>query len=353
MTHISNISTTLSQLGDFLGQFKTTGITKNEKIPHNEMFFDAFVKAIDTAEIHNGWFTKDNVLYSIEQWSNTLKYNIIKSWINKYHFNIDKSKTVAIIMAGNIPLVGFHDFLAVLVSGHDVLIKQSSNDKQFLPLIVSYLETLDSGLKGRITFTEGKLEGFDAVLATGSNNTSRYFEYYFKGKPSIIRKNRNSVAVLTGKETPEQLKGLSEDIFRYYGLGCRNVSKLFIPKDYDFDVFFNAMYHWHPIINETKYSNNYDYNKAVYLMSEFDMLENGFLMLKEDTSYGSPIATLFYEYYDSTEELKAKLSQDKEQIQCIVSNGFSATEVTFGETQKPELWDYADNVDTVDFLLKI
>lgn len=353
MTHISNISTTLSQLGDFLGQFKTTGITKNEKIPHNEMFFEAFIKAIDTAEIHNSWFTRDNVLYSTEQWSNVLNYNNINTWLDKYNFNIDKSKTVAIIMAGNIPLVGFHDFLSVLVSGHHVLIKQSSNDKHFLPLIVSYLETLNHEIKGRIKFTDSKLDNFDAVIATGSNNTSRYFEYYFKGKPSIIRKNRNSVAVLTGNETPEQLKLLSEDIFRYYGLGCRNVSKLFIPKDYDFDAFFNAIYHWHPIINETKYANNYDYNKAVYLMSEFDMLENGFLMLKEDTSYGSPIATVFYEYYNSIEELRTKISTDKEQIQCIVSNGFSATEVTFGETQKPELWDYADNVDTVDFLLKI
>ena len=208
-------------------------------------------------------------------------------------------------------------------------------------------------LKGKITFTEDKLQEFDAVIATGSNNTARYFEYYFKNKPSIIRQNRNSVAVLTGDETEEQLSGLSEDIFRYYGLGCRNVSKLFVPKNYNFDGFFNAMYKWHPIIEEAKYANNYDYNKAVYLMSEFDMLENGFLMIKEDQSYASPIATVFYEYYDSLDQLQKKLTIDKDLIQCVVSKGLTKSDIKFGMTQKPQLWDYADNVNTIEFLLKI
>ena len=197
------------------------------------------------------------------------------------------------------------------------------------------------------------MEGFDAVIATGSDNTARYFEYYFKEVPSIIRKNRNSVAVLTGEETNEQLESLSEDIFRYYGLGCRNVSKLFVPKDYNFKDFFEAIYKWHPIINQAKYANNYDYNKAVYLMSEFDMLENGFLMIKEDDSYASPIATVFYEYYNSEEALRKKLSDDENKIQCVVASGFSDSEIKFGETQRPELWDYADDVDTIAFLLKI
>lgn len=353
MSNISNISKTLEQLGDFLSQFRVSGITQKDNIPHNEMFFSPFVQLIESAENHNGWFTKDNVLFAIEEWSNLLTFSNINTWINKYHFKDVNPKTVAIIMAGNIPLVGFHDFLSVLITGHNVLIKQSSNDKQFLPLIVSYLEHLDESLKGRIQFTDGKLENFDAVIATGSDNTSRYFEYYFKGKPAIIRKNRNSVAVLTGHETESQLKALSEDIFRYYGLGCRNVSKIFVPKDYHFDAFFNGMYHWHPIINEVKYANNYDYNKAVYLMSEFDLLENGFLMLKEDASYSSPIATVFYEYYNAVEEIKNKLIQDKEKVQCIVSNGLFNNEVPFGNTQKPQLWDYADAIDTVEFLLKI
>ena len=353
MDNKDSIVKTLENLGNFLSQFKTSGISKNENIPFNDLFFDAFKQQIETAENYNGWFTKDNVLFAIEQWSNLLNYSNINTWLQKYSFKKNNSKTVAIIMAGNIPFVGFHDFISVLVSGHNVLIKQSSNDKNFLPLLVRYLETIDPSYKNTIRFTDGKLEDFDAVIATGSNNTSRYFEYYFKGKPSIIRKNRNSVAVLTGNETKEQMAALSEDIFRYYGLGCRNVSKLFVPKNYDFDKFFNAIYKWHPIIEEIKYANNYDYNKAVYLMSEFEMLENGFLMLKEDSSYGSPIATLFYEYYETVESIKQKLEQDKEQIQCIVSDGLFSNEVKFGHTQKPELWDYADDVDTVDFLLKI
>jgi len=256
-------------------------------------------------------------------------------------------------MAGNIPLVGFHDFLSVLISGHKVIVKQSSNDKQLLPYLAKYLEYVEPNFKGSITFTEEKLTHFDAVIATGSNNTARYFEYYFKDKPSIIRNNRNSIAVLKGNETPEDLKNLSEDIFRYYGLGCRNVSKIFVPKGYDFNAFFESVYHWHPIINKAKYANNYDYNKAVYLMSEFDMLENGFLMIKEDESFSSPIATLFYEFYDELEDLKSTLNSKKDQIQCVVSNGFMENEITFGNTQKPQLWDYADNADSIEFLLSI
>ena len=204
-----------------------------------------------------------------------------------------------------------------------------------------------------MTFLEQKLEGFDAVIATGSDNTARYFEFYFKDKPSIIRKNRNSLAILTGDETKEDLLKLSNDIFQYYGLGCRSVSKLFVPKDYNFDDFFEAIYHWNPIINGAKYANNYDYNKAVYLMSEFKMLENGFLMIKEDESYASPIATLFYEHYDSLESLNKQLNVDADKIQCIVSNQLSEDHLHFGITQTPQLEDYADGVNTVDFLLKI
>lgn len=256
-------------------------------------------------------------------------------------------------MAGNIPLVGFHDFLSVLISGHNVLVKQSSNDKHLLPFLAKYLEVVEPKFKGKIKFTEEKLENFDVVIATGSDNTARYFEYYFKNKPSIIRKNRNSVAVLSGNETQEQLEALSEDIFRYYGLGCRNVSKLFVPKNYNFEAFFKGVFHWNSIINGAKYANNYDYNKAVYLMSEFDILENGFLMIKEDASFASPIATMFYEYYSNETELKSKIEKNKNNIQCIVGQGFDSNEIAFGKTQQPNLWDYADDVDTIAFLLKI
>jgi len=342
-----------AELGKFLSQFSREKIEKQDNIKLNDLFFGGFKHQIKLAQEHNGWFTNENIYFSIEGWSNLLNNSNIKNWLKKYPFNGVDSKKVAIIMAGNIPLVGFHDFISVLISGHDVLVKQSSNDKYLLPYLAKYLEHVEPNFKNKITFTEEKLEGFDAVIATGSDNTARYFEYYFKDKPSIIRKNRNSVAVLTGSETKGELEALSDDIFRYYGLGCRNVSKLFVPKDYNFKDFFEAIYKWHPIINQAKYANNYDYNKAVYLMSEFEMLENGFLMIKEDLSYSSPIATLFYEYYDSKEELKEKLNDDEDKIQCIVSSGFVDSEIKFGETQRPELWNYADDVDTIEFLLKI
>ncbi|WP_405571368.1 acyl-CoA reductase [Winogradskyella sp. Asnod2-B02-A] len=353
MSNKNYISNAFVELGKFINQFATIPFAKQEHVLQNDLFFDGFKHQIKLAKEHNGWFTESNIVYTLNAWSNELTDSKINDWTSKYNFNIKNPKTVAIIMAGNIPLVGFHDFLSVLISGHNVLVKQSSNDKHLLPFLAKYLEVIEPNFKGRITFTEEKLENFDAVIATGSDNTARYFEYYFKNKPSIIRKNRNSVAVLTGNETSEELEALSDDIFRYYGLGCRNVSKIFIPKNYNFDAFFNAVYKWHPIINESKYANNYDYNKAVYLMSEFEMLENGFLMIKEDESYASPIATLFYEYYSDANDLKDKLIADKDKIQCIVSNKFTGNYIAFGETQNPQLSDYADNLDTIEFLLKI
>ena len=341
------------KLGDFLSQFSSESFEKKDHIAHNDLFFDGFKHQIKLAKEHNGWFNKENVVFALNGWSNQLTNSNINKWLSKYEFNTESLKTIAIVMAGNIPLVGFHDFISVLISGQKVLVKQSSNDKHLLPFLAKYLEHVEPEFKGRISFTEDKLENFDAVIATGSDNTARYFEYYFRDKPSVIRKNRNSVAILTGKETEDELVALSEDIFRYYGLGCRNVSKLFVPRDYDFQKFFKAMYHWNPIIHQNKYANNYDYNKAVYLMSMFEMLENGFLMIKEDESFSSPIATVFYEYYDSEEKLKKTLSYKNDAIQCVVSNGFRDDEIKFGQTQLPNLWDYADNVDTITFSLKI
>ena len=341
------------KLGEFIQQFSTDCFKINEIDSANPLFYDGFKHQIKLAHEHNGWFTKENITYALNGWSKSLTANEIEKWLLKYSFDSINPKKVAIIMAGNIPLVGFHDFLSVLISGHEVIVKQSSNDKHLLPYLAKYLEHVEPEFKGKITFTEGKLNNFDAVIATGSDNTARYFEHYFKGKPAIIRKNRNSVAVLTGAETDNELKSLSEDIFRYYGLGCRNVSKLFVPTGYNFDAFFNGVYEWHPIIHQNKYANNYDYNKAVYIMSEFDLLENGFLMIKEDPSYSSPIATLFYEYYNDIETLKLQLSENKNNIQCVVSKGAVEDSVAFGQTQHPKLWEYADNVDTIAFLIKI
>ncbi|MBT8393691.1 MAG: acyl-CoA reductase [Bacteroidia bacterium] len=353
MNSIQKTAQSLVELGKFLSQFSPESIQKKDNILHNDLFFDGFKHQIKLAQENNGWFTKDSLLFALESWSNILSINNIRIWLDKYNFNIIKPKIIAVIMAGNIPLVGFHDFLSVLISGHHVLVKQSSNDKHLLAYLAKYLQHLEPSLKGKIKFTDDKLEKFDAVIATGSNNTARYFEYYFKNIPSIIRKNRNSVAVLTGNETNEQLEGLADDIFRYFGLGCRNVSKLYVPKGYNFDLFFEAMYPWHSIINENKYANNYDYNKAVYLMSQFDILDNGFLILKEDESFGSPIATLFYEFFTDKKDLERTLKKNEDKIQCIVSDNFLKNEIEFGQTQNPNLWNYADSVDTVDFLLKI
>ncbi|MFY9243079.1 MAG: acyl-CoA reductase [Polaribacter sp.] len=342
-----------TKLGDFLSQFSIDEIKKKENIEHNDLFFDGFLYQIKLAEERNSWFTKDNILFSLCSWSKVLNNSNLESLINSVSLNINTSKKVAIVMAGNIPLVGFHDFLSVLISGHTVLVKQSSNDKYLLPFLAKYLEYVEEGFKGKIIFTEEKLIDFDAVIATGSNNTARYFEYYFKNKPSIIRKSRNSVAVITGNETEEDFQKLATDVFQYFGLGCRSVSKLFVPKDFNFDAFFTGMYEKKDMINNAKYANNYDYNKAVYLMSLFDLLENGFLMIKEDKSYSSPIATVFYEYYDNPIDLKIKLHQDREKIQCIVAKDFIENEVAFGQTQHPKLTDFADGINTLEFLSNI
>ncbi len=341
---------TFVKLGEFLSQFSRENIENKDNSEFNTLFFDGFKHQLKLAEEHNSWFTKDNLLFACENWSKALTKSNIEHWVKNELLEEVNPKIVAIIMAGNIPLVGFHDFLSVLIAGHSVLVKQSSKDKQLLPYLAKFLELSDDSFKGKITFTEGKLTDFDAVIATGSNNTARYFDYYFKDKPHIIRKNRNSVAVITGEETEEDYEKLSHDIFQYFGLGCRSVSKLFVPKGYNFDPFFKGMFNQQHMINNFKYANNYDYNKAVYLMSEFNILENGFLMIKEDEHYASPIATVFYEYYDTIESLKLKLDRDNDSIQCIVSKNCIENEVPFGKTQHPELWDYADDVNTLKFL---
>ena len=353
MTSIKNRILAFTKLGHFLSQFSQEKIEKKDNIEYNDLFFDGFKHQIKLAKEHNSWFTKDNILFSLESWSESLTASNLEKWISTEKTPNNASKKVAIIMAGNIPMVGFHDFISVLISGHSVVVKQSSNDKHLIPFLAKYLEHIDENFNQKITFTEEKLEDFDAVIATGSDNTSRYFEYYFKNKPNIIRKSRNSVAVLTGNETENDFENLSEDVFRYFGLGCRSVSKIYVPKNYNFDGFFKGMYAKKEMINNAKYANNYDYNKAVYLMSEFDLLENGFLMIKEDESYASPIATIFYEYYDNLIDLKIKLYEDRNKIQCIVSKDFIENEIEFGKTQYPQLWEYADGVNTLEFLATI
>ena len=338
------------ELGNFLRQFSDGQNIKSDTVLNNDVFFDDFVSLILLSQSHNGWFTSEQVYFSIKSWANALTQENSSKWLAAYNFTEKVPKTVGLILAGNIPLVGFHDFLSVLISGNKVLVKTSSNDQKLLPFLANYLISIDNDFQNYISFVDGKLENFDAIIATGSNNTARYFEYYFKDKPSIIRKNRNSVALLNGKETTEDLKNLGEDIFRYFGLGCRNVSKLFVPRGYKFDTFFESIFEFQNVIHYEKYANNYDYNKAVFLMSNFKLLDNGFLTIKEDESYSSPISSVFYEFYDDLHDVQTKLKADADKIQCIVSNDLISGSITFGQTQNPQLWDYADNVDTMSFL---
>ena len=341
------------ELGKFLSQFSVDNNQQNDQVKFNDLFFNSFIDLIALSQSHNNWFTPDNVHFSISSWSEALTEKNLNQWLSAYSFTEKEPKNVGLILAGNIPLVGFHDFLSVLISGNNVLVKTSSKDDYLIKFLANYLIALDNRFNEKITFIEGKLENFDAVIATGSNNTARYFEYYFKNKPSIIRKSRNSVALLTGNETPEEMTLLSEDVFRYFGLGCRNVSKIFVPKNYNFDAFFNGMYAQKDVIYYEKYANNYDYNKAVFLMSNFQLLDNEFLTIKEDTSHASPISSVFYEYYEDVNEVKERIQLDAEMIQCVVSNGSIENSVYFGNTQKPNLWDYADNVDTMQFLINL
>ncbi|MDN3675902.1 acyl-CoA reductase [Flavobacterium paronense] len=352
---MNSINTKLSfvELGKFLSQFTLAEQRKKNDVLHNDLYFDTFKDLLQLSQSHNGWFTTEQVYFAVQSWAEALTAENLNKWLSEYDLTEVKPKTVALILAGNIPLVGFHDFLSVLIAGHKVLVKASSNDQHLIQFLANYLISVEPKLSYYISFTDGKLENFDAIIATGSNNTARYFEFYFKDKPSIIRKNRNSVAVLNGNESHDDLVNLGEDIFRYFGLGCRNVSKLFVPKDYSFEGFFKAIYEYKDVIYYEKYSNNYDYNKAVFLMSNFKLLDNEFLTLKEDTSYASPISSVFYEYYEDIADLQMRLKSEAEKIQCVVSNDLIPNSISFGQTQQPKLWDYADNVDTLRFLASL
>jgi len=332
-------------LGQFFSFITENEVDKKENLPKYRYLKDEFLSVLKMAEIHNPWFTQDNLKFCLEQWGKLLTESNLTDWLRNYSFT-QNPKNVGIIMAGNIPLVGFHDLLCVLLSGHNAIVKTSSKDDVLMDFVIKYLQDFDGDLKNAVQKTE-KLQNHDAVIATGSNNTARYFEYYFKEIPHIIRKNRTSVAVLNGNETTEDLKNLAEDIFRYFGLGCRNVTKLYLPKDFNTNILFEAFYDWNPIINHTKYSNNYDYNRAIYLMEQQPFLDNNFVILKKSKELHSPIGVIHYEFYENLGEVKKELAENKEKIQCIVGNGF---EVKFGETQKPSLTDYADGVDTMRFL---
>jgi len=303
------------------------------------------------AKVLNPWFTKENIEKALNAWHEQLKVDMLTAWLNPYKLEVVASpRKVLIIMAGNIPLVGFHDFLTVLISGHKVVVKMSSTDNVLLKVLIEKLLSIAPEFKESISFIDDvKNRKFDGVIATGSDNSAQYFEYYFKGAKKIIRKNRRSVALLDGSESAMELKGLADDVFSYFGLGCRNVSKLFLPKGYDLNKLFEAFFSYSYLVDHKKYGNNYDYNKAIFLMGSNKLVENGFLLMKEDKSLLSPVAMLYYEYYDDIKTVEQFIEANAEQLQCVVSK----KDIPFGNTQKPNLWDYADGVDTVDFLREL
>lgn len=301
----------------------------------------------------NPWFTPANILMAMENWAVALDKEKVEQWLASYTIQVNRPKTIGVINAGNIPFVGLHDLLSVVVSGHTYLGKNASDDNTLLPFAASLITEIAPSLKPSIRFTE-QMKGMDAVIATGSNNSARYFEYYFGKYPHIIRRNRNGIAVLTGKESEAELKLLGNDIFTYFGLGCRNVSKLYVPENYSFNTFFESIYDQNEVMNHNKYMNNFDYNNSILLLKQIPFLQNGFLIVMEDERIASPISMLHFEYYSDLKTVEKSLSEKTDQIQCIVSKDKLFTDplltkinIPFGTTQKPELWDYADGVDTI------
>lgn len=305
---------------------------------------------ISSAKQYNAWFSPQSTAMAVNAIAEMLNEPDLEKWADSNTDEPDKMNAVGLILAGNIPLVGFHDILCVLASGNKALIKLSSQDKQLIPYILGKLTEIEPGFSEQFEFIE-RLKDFDAVIATGSNNTSRYFEYYFSKVPHIIRKNRNSIAVLNGNESKEELRALGHDIFDYYGLGCRNVSKFYVPKGYNFNTFFESIEDFKSVADHHKYNNNYDYNKSIFLVNMDKHLDNGFLLLKEDKRIASPLAVVYYEEYENIQEAEKELLENEKGIQCIISRSdLSMNVLPFGQSQRPGLWDYADGVDTMAFL---
>jgi hypothetical protein len=314
-------------------------------------------QVIQQAYSENRWFTESNIRMALQAIARAfLDREKLTNWAARYPLS-DKphpEKTVALVMAGNIPLVGFHDWLCVFVAGQKAKVKLSEKDKHLLPFLAKKLGewAFESWEYTEFVGEGDKLADFDAVIATGSNNTARYFEQYFGKYPHIIRSNRNAVAVLTGYETPDDLHALGRDIFTYFGLGCRNVSKIYVPHGYHFDTLLEALHEYREIIHHDKYKNNFDYNFTLFILNQIPFQNNGCLLLKEDAALQARIASVHYEYYDDLHDIDRLLADRKDDIQCVVSNvqlrDFKA--LPFGKSQEPELDDYADGVDVLLFL---
>lgn len=313
----------------------------------------ALQEIVERTSRSNPWFTPENQYAALEAIaSQFLDSSKLEKWLEAYPEKGNKTPAkVALVLAGNLPLVGFHDWLCVFMAGHRAQVKLSEKDPYLMPHLLGQLGHFYPHAARAVEFVE-RLAGFDAVVATGSNNSARYFEYYFGKYPHIIRKNRNAVAVLTGKESPDELQRLGKDVFQYFGMGCRNVSKIYVPRDYDFEPLLESLHEYREIILHHKYKHNYDYNYALFLINRTPFKMNGCLLLTESDAIPSRIAALNYAYYDSVERLEQELQSRAGEIQCICAGGpIGQTAITpFGQSQEPALWDYADGVDTLAFL---
>jgi Acyl-CoA reductase (LuxC) len=304
-------------------------------------------QAKEKAGYENGWFIPEFVDLATKNIVRSfLQKDILEKWSSNYKLQTTnyKPSTVGIVMAGNIPLVGFHDFLCVFISGHKAMIKLSSKDKLLIKHLAEKLGEWNTEINNLIQFSE-MLKGCDAYIATGSNNSSRYFDYYFGKYPHIIRRNRTSVAILTGEETNEELEKLADDVYLYFGLGCRNVTKIYVPEEYDFIPLLEAFKKYNYLADHHKYKNNYDYNLALQILNKKYYMTNDSILLIEDPAIFSPISQLNYEFYEDKNKLMEKMAENTE-LQCIVGNGFTP----FGKSQSPSINDYADGIDTLKFL---
>jgi len=346
---------TFALLGEFLAQFpEGAGSAAPEITELNELYFEKFSSILETEHIHNPWFTPESVQRALLGISLMLKEEVLYRWFNEHGITgepQEKAKTIGLVLAGNIPLVGFHDLLCVLAAGHKVLARPSTKDDRLIKKVAELLHSIDPELGSRIEFIEGNLKGMDAIIATGSDNSARYFEYYFRDLPHIIRKNRNGIAVLTGEESEADLAGIGEDIFSFFGMGCRNITKIFIPQDYDLKVLLGVLDRYHPLYQHHKYSNNVAYYRTMYMMNQVPLLDNEVLLLKEDPAIASPVGVVFYERYSDIGWVQDQLRNHSEEIQCVVSLHPDIQDALLpGTTQEPMPWDYADGVDTIRFL---
>jgi len=335
-------------------QEKMIAISKLGEILSQPEAHDDIMQDILRAEQENPWFTKSFCIQTLTHWGKLLSLSNLSEFVNDYSFGKPDVKRVGIIMAGNIPIVGMHDLLMVILSGHKAIVKRSSKDMVLPKMIVRKLSEFMPEIHEQVIFEPELFKNTDAIIATGSNNSARYFEQYFDKIPHIIRKNRNSVAVLNGNETPEQLNALCDDVFMYFGLGCRSVSKLYVPENYDVTKFLDACESWSHLMEHNKYMNNYIYQKAILLMDQQVHLDNDFLLLREQSDLSSPLSVLYYERYKSIDSLQSELSLLSDSIQCISTDIKEIpNSIPLGTCQQPELNTFADNVDSMEFLLNL